>query len=74
MPLLARNCTIRTVSAASFVADSVKSQGPLENRNVFNVRYDLFSTAVRNPFFVDISRTVQPRNTVVLLGDDAMKA
>ena len=35
---------------------------------------DLFSTVVSNPFFVDVSRAIQPRNTVVLLGDDAIKA
>src|SRR5262249_8493547 len=35
---------------------------------------DFFTGVFGNPFFVDISRTVQPRNTVVLLGDDAVKA
>src|SRR5215467_14365666 len=37
-------------------------------------RDDVFTGVFGNPFFVDISRTVQPRNTVVLLGDDAVKA
>jgi hypothetical protein len=35
---------------------------------------DVVSIAVRNPFSVDVSRAIQPRNTVVLLGDDAIKA
>src|SRR5215831_18441798 len=39
MPLLARNCNIKTISAAFFVAGSVKARGRLQNRNEFNVRY-----------------------------------
>ena len=39
MPWLARNCTIKTISAAFFVAGSVKARGRLQNRNEFNVRY-----------------------------------
>src|SRR5215831_5593201 len=39
MPLLARNCTIKTISAAFFVAGSVKARGRLQKRNEFNVRY-----------------------------------
>src|ERR1022692_255903 len=36
-------------------------------------RDDLFSPVVRNPFFVDVSGAIQPRYSVVLPGDDAIK-
>ncbi len=34
---------------------------------------DLFSTVFRNPSFVDVARTFEPRDTVVVLGDDAVQ-
>jgi hypothetical protein len=34
---------------------------------------ELFGALFRNPFFVDVSRTVEPRDTVVILGDEAIK-
>jgi len=36
-------------------------------------RDEVVNIVARNPFFVDIARAVQSRNTVVLLGDDAIK-
>jgi hypothetical protein len=35
---------------------------------------DVVSIAVRNLSFLDVSRAIQPRNSVALLGDDAIKA
>jgi hypothetical protein len=37
-------------------------------------RLDDLSAVVSNPSFIDVGGTVHPRNTVVLLGDEAIKA